>query len=75
MFDNLGTGYGSVELPIQSESNRVHSVTIKCYPPLMHYLKSHRLTSNIPTTNRGMRMKLLMIEKFENEIESKVRGI
>ena len=51
MFDNLGAGYGLIELPIQSESNRVHSITIICYPRLMHYLKAHQLTSNIPTTN------------------------
>lgn len=74
MFDNLGAGYGSVEVPLESESNRVHSIAIKCYPRLLHYLKSHRLTSNIPNTNRGMRTKLSMIDKFVNAIESQSLG-
>ena len=63
MFDDLGVGYGSVELPSDSPSNRVHSITLKCYPRLLYYLKSHRLTSNIPSTNWGMRSKLTMIER------------
>lgn len=61
MFDDLGAGYGSVELALETPSHRVHSVVLKCYLRLLRYLKSHRITSTIPSTSRGMKSKLTMI--------------
>ena len=46
VFDNLGAGYGSVEIPLDSPNNRLYSITLKCYPRLLHQLKSHKLTIN-----------------------------
>ena len=53
-FGNLGAGYGSVELILDAQSNDMQSLTLKCYPRVMHYLKANRTTATIPATNKGM---------------------
>ena len=69
MIGNLGAGYGSVELILDAQSNGMQSLTLKCYPRLMHYLKANRITATIPATNKGRISKLKMTEKMVQSMD------
>ena len=54
MFGDMGAGYGSTLLNIPSSNNQVQSLTLKCYPSILHHLKATVITMDLPNTNSGM---------------------
>jgi len=57
MFGDLGAGYGSICISLTPPSNRIDSVTMKCYPRILHHIKAQGITMEMPGTNRGMKSK------------------
>ena len=74
MFGNMGTGYGSILHQIPSSNNQVESLTLKCYPRILHHLKATGITMDMPNTNYGMRTKLSKIADFITNIGKNIGG-
>lgn len=58
MLGDLGAGYGSVLMNLHSDDDKITNICVKCYPRIIHYLKSHHLTMDMPSTILGMKKKL-----------------
>ena len=61
MFGNMGARFGSISLQLLPSSSYVQSLTIKCYPRILHYLKGTCITMDLPQTNFGMTSKLTIL--------------
>ena len=66
MFGNMGAGFGSISLQLLPSSSHVQSLTIKCYPRILHYLKGSRITMDLPQNNFGIRSKLTILLKLSS---------
>ena len=74
MFGDMGAGYGSTLLNIPSSNSEVQSLTLKCYPRILHHFKATGITMDLPNTNRGMQTKLTRIMDFIANIGNNIGG-
>lgn len=71
MFGDLGAGYGSALMNLQNDDEKIPNVSVKCYPRIIHYLKSNHLTMDMPGTILGMKKKLDRIIEAMKEMRSR----
>ena len=74
MFGDMGAGYDSTSLNIPSSNGEVQSLTLKCYPRILHHLKATGITMDLPNTNRGMQTKLSKIMNSIANIGNNIGG-
>jgi len=54
-------------MKINVADDNVQSLTLKCYPQIMHFWKSNRITMTIPKTNKNLRNTIQHIENIVND--------
>ena len=68
MFGHMGADYGSILMKLNTDDDRIYSLQVKCYPRLLHFLKSHGLTMEMATTLPGIQKKFKKIGEVANPI-------
>ena len=62
LLGELGGGSGSVEMNL--DLPHAQSYVLKCYPKILHYIKSRHISVDLPTTLKGIQRRVVAMKKM-----------